>query len=127
LLGGPTVLVVDDNLSILEALGVALDDEFNVRFARSIYEAIREAGKNDVRVLLLDDDLGHESGVDALNLLHLLFPKTRIYVTGALTRLLDYETLLANGATGTLPKPWNVEHLRATVRAGCIRRAGANT
>ena len=65
------VLLVDDDVSVLESLGQALQEEnFQVVSAASGREALRKFGENRIDVALLDLNLGEESGWDTFERLH---------------------------------------------------------
>ncbi len=66
----PVILLVDDNPSVRHALNRALAfEDFKVVVAANSQEALRGFQENPVDVVLLDQDLGPESGWDTLELL----------------------------------------------------------
>ena len=116
--GKGSILVVDDEPSILEAFDMVLGSSFNVRLAGSAEEALATppAAAVGVKVIFLDGILGAGlSGARALPLFRHQFPQASIVFIGALGSL-DAPALRAAGASAILPKPWNITDLLAAAR-----------
>jgi DNA-binding response OmpR family regulator len=116
-----TVLVVDDNEGLQEAVRTVFDDEFEVLACSSGEGAVVLAGgsANGIRVVLLDDQLGSLHGADILPRLKKLLPAASVIMTGSLMQPAQAGLGQYSDVVAVLPKPWNVVELRATVRGLC--------
>lgn len=118
--GRGSILVVDDEPSILEAFDMVLGSSFKVRLASSAEEALATppAAAAGVKVIFLDGILGAGlSGDRALPLFRRQFPQASIVFIGALGSL-TAAALRAAGANLVLPKPWNVSDIRTIAATG---------
>lgn len=80
----PVVLLVDDNASVRQSLIRALSFEnFGVVAAANGGEALRGLGGNAIDVVLLDQDLGRESGWDTLAQLRQMQPGLPVIIMSA--------------------------------------------
>ena len=80
----PVVLLVDDNSSVRQSLTRALSFEnYEVVAAANGAEAMRGLGGNSIDVVLLDQDLGLESGWDLLEQFRKLQPGLPVIIMTA--------------------------------------------
>lgn len=113
----PTVLVVDDEVRSLEALQRVLADEFQVICARDTAEAELVLKGELVEVILCDQRMPGESGVEFLKRVREAWPNViRIIISG----YTDSEDVIAGvneaGIYQYITKPWHPDTLVATVR-----------
>jgi DNA-binding response OmpR family regulator len=116
-----TVLVVDDNEGLQEAIKTVFDDDFEVLASTTGEGAVVLAGGTGtgIRVILLDDQLGGLHGADVLPRLKKLLPGAAVIMTGSLMDPAQAGVGRYKDVVAVLPKPWNVVELRATVRGLC--------
>ncbi len=112
-----TVLVVDDEVRSIEALRRVLADEFEVIGARDAAEAEAVLAGEMVQIILCDQRMPGESGVEFLKRVRDRWPDTiRIIISG----YADSEDVIAGvniaGIYQYVTKPWHPEKLLETVR-----------
>ncbi len=112
-----TVLVVDDELRSQETMRRVLDEEFEVLTASSADEARAILQQQPVAVILCDQRMPGQTGVDFLCEVRETWPDTvRIIVSG----YTDSEDIVAGinhaGIHQFVLKPWLPDHLLDTVR-----------
>lgn len=119
----PTVLVVDDETRSQDALRRTLDDDFAVLTASSAAEARTLLQRHDVAVLLCDQRMPGQTGVEFLKEVRQDWPDVvRIIISG----YTDSEDIITGineaGIYRYVLKPWSPEHLLDTVRTACEAR-----
>lgn len=120
----PAVLLVDDQPEIREVLALGLEDSgFRVLAAGNIADALRLAGPgaSGIQVLVVDSQLGAESGRDLMAQLRVLAPRLAVVVISA------YEAETVRVARNDpslvfLAKPFAVRALVEAVRQALDRR-----
>jgi len=120
----PAILLVDDQPEIREVLALGLEDSgFRVLAAANSSEALRLAGPgaSGIQVLVVDSQLGDESGRDLAAKLRILAPRLAVVVISA------YEAETARVARNDpsvvfLAKPFAVRALVEAVRQALDRR-----
>jgi two-component system, OmpR family, response regulator RegX3 len=118
----PCVLVVEDEPSFADALGIALTREgFQVVVAVDGIEAIERFGDVDPDIVLLDVMLPRMSGVDVCRVLRARSSVPIVMVTARSTEL-DAVVGLEIGADDYVTKPYRLRELVARVRA-VLRRS----
>ena len=117
----PSVLLVDDEKMLLEALRLGLESEYDVELAASAEEAelLLSTGKHDV--VVCDHLMPVEVGLDFLISACRRHPRTkRILVTGYLNpEFLARSTQLA-GLSACLLKPVPIADLKAAIRTALV-------
>ena len=112
----PRVLVIDDDLSLLEAYTVLLDDEFQVYTAATGEEGIALVQRKDIDVLLLDLRLPGMDGLTVLCQLKTLTPSLEILIVTAVDDVRMAVEALRGGAADYLVKPVDNEVLLVKLR-----------
>ncbi len=112
-----TVLIVDDEVRSLEAIQRVLADEFEVICAHNAAEAETVLTGEMVHVVLCDQRMPGESGVEFLKRARNAWPDTvRIIISG----YTDSEDVIAGvnlaGIYQYITKPWHPDNLLETVR-----------
>jgi two-component system response regulator HupR/HoxA len=118
----PTVLVVDDEPRVLDALEAVLAAEFRVLRAESGEHALRNLADTDVAVIVTDYRMPGMTGVELLRGSQDVAPDA---VRILLTAYTDVESLMEAINTGHiyhfLPKPWDPNELLLVVRRAAER------
>ncbi len=113
----PLVLVVDDELRSQEAMRRTLEDDFRVLTAGDTRTARGLLDRHAVAVILCDQRMPGESGVDFLKAVRAQWPEVvRVVISG----YADSEDIIAGvneaGIYQYVLKPWVPQHLLDTVR-----------
>ncbi len=114
-----TILYVDDDVANLTVLQAACADEFDVLTSPSAEVALELMRQREIGVLLVDQRMPGMSGVELFEVVRERYPDTvRILIT-AYSDLSDAINAINRGQIrGYLRKPWDPEHLKATLREG---------
>ncbi len=110
-----TILVVDDELSVLEAFGVVLDGEYKVIMCESGHQALEIAKNASPDLIILDIIMPEIDGIEVLRKLKKMNCPSRVVVlTSARTIKMAVEAMKM-GAYGYITKPLDVEEIRLVV------------
>ncbi|ANJ66833.1 hypothetical protein A9404_05085 [Halothiobacillus diazotrophicus] len=114
----PTLLLVDDEARITRSLKMLFRGEFEVLTTDNGHEAIEMARQQTISVVISDQRMPIMSGVDVLRGIRDVSPNTmRLLLTG----YADLAAVIGSVNEGEifrfLQKPWDVEQIRADVRA----------
>ncbi len=116
----PTVLIVDDESSLLDVMRARLEPDYEVEVANSTAEADVQMGLQRFDVVLVDHLMPGELGLDFLMRVRDHFPQTkRILVTGYLNPDLISRAQTLAELSAYLIKPVTATQLRAAV-AGAL-------
>jgi signal transduction histidine kinase/response regulator RpfG family c-di-GMP phosphodiesterase len=112
----PKVLVVDDEPQILESIRDLLEDDFDVVVIVDPTQAVEFLRDAQVAVILADQRMPKLTGVEFLAKARSMCDAARILITG----YVDIDALIRAVNDGQIhsyvPKPWEPESLRGTVR-----------
>lgn len=112
-----SVLVVEDDPLLAKAIGRALDDEgFAVTMVPGCQAALSRLAAKDIDVLVTDLQLESDTGMDLLESLPTVSPRTRAVLMSGLATARDYERALNLGAVRVLCKPFTPNELIESVR-----------
>lgn len=113
----PTVLLVDDETHSLNAMRMALEDEFDCLTAENAEAAARLMADNYVQVIFCDQRMPGRSGVEFLTEVRERWPETvRIVITGY-TEATDMISAINDaGIYQFLTKPWHPDQLLMVAR-----------
>lgn len=114
----PTLLLVDDEENILNALSRMLRrDGYRILTAKSADEALDILARNDVQVILSDQRMPGASGTEFLSKVKDMYPDTIRMVLSGYTELAAVTAAINQGAIYKfITKPWNDEELRMQIR-----------
>ena len=117
--GRKTILAVDDDPVVLEAVNEVFHSDYNLLLAKDGHEAIEIAAEHDIDVILLDIMM---PGFDGFSTLMLLKDndRTRDIPVIMLTAVGKKEKIIAafrDGAAGYVLKPFKEETLRSKIDA----------
>ncbi len=114
----PTVLLVDDEVRVLEALTRTLEDDFDIRTAETIEEAQLILNKEWIQVILCDQRMPDITGVEFLAIVREQWPEViRMIISG----YTDAEDIIKGvneaGIYQYITKPWHPENLILTLKS----------
>jgi len=114
----PVLLIVDDEARILTALRRVLRSErYEILTAETPAEALQLLDERRVDLVLSDHKMPGMSGLELLARVSRKQPSAgRILITGW-TEEVPPKELAAVGVRALVPKPWDNEELKATLRA----------
>ena len=108
----PTILLVDDEVHSLNAMRMALEDDFECLTALNADEATRLMEENFVQVIFCDQRMPGKTGVDFLKEVRDRWPETvRIIITGYTETSDMIAAINEAGIYQFLTKPWHPDHL----------------
>jgi two-component system response regulator HupR/HoxA len=115
----PSILLVDDERRSLDAMEMALEDEFEVFTAQSAEEALRILEDEWIQVVLCDQRMPGMTGVELLTRMRARWPETiRVIVTGYTDTDDIIKAINEAGIYQFLTKPWHPEQLLMAARSG---------
>lgn len=124
----PTILVADDEPSIVLSLQVLLQKAgYEVRIARNGEEAIQSVAESRPDLILLDAMMPKRDGFDVCQSLRAdpALKDLPILMLTARSRDVERQKGMALGATDYITKPFSTRDLVATVRRYLDAKAGA--
>lgn len=116
----PVIMVVDDELRSQETLRRVLDEEFDVVTASNALEAERLLEGEMVQVILCDQRMPGQTGVEFLSQVRERWPEpVRMIISG----FTESEDIIAGvneaGIYRYITKPWDPDQLLEIVRGRC--------
>lgn len=118
----PRVLVIDDDAGLCAALTVALEDEFAVEIATSGAEGLARLQEEPIPLVLLDIRMPEMPGLEVLRRIHALDPTIAVVMHTVRHEVPVVVRAMQYGAVDYLPKPCDVDALRARLHQA-LRRA----
>jgi len=113
----PTLLLVDDEAHSLNAMRMALEDEFECLTASDADEAARLMEEHDVQVIFCDQRMPGRTGVVFLTEVRDRWPEVvRIIITGFTETGDMIAAINEAGIYQFLTKPWHPDHLLMTAK-----------
>jgi CheY-like chemotaxis protein len=113
----PTILIVDDEPTILRLAAMALSRQARVLTATSGAEGLRLLETEPVDLLLTDYRMPDMTGAELLKRARLTAPSLRCLLSTGFTEEGELRSAIAEGGVGVLYKPWSPTELRAAVTA----------
>jgi len=124
----PTLLLVDDDPSMLSSLGALLrGEDYRILTAASAGEGLERLAQHPVDVILADQRMPGMTGVEFLRTVQRLYPHTvRIVLSGFTAIETAFDALNAGAIDKFLTKPWHDAQLREHVRKAFSHSAMAS-
>ncbi len=119
----PTVLVVEDQLGPRESLRAILQPDYRVLMAMEGEHALHLVEHEPVDVVLLDLRLPGLSGLHVLEKLKALSPSLAVIVVTSYGSAETEREVVRLGTFAYILKPFNVSHLRETVKRAVAHRS----
>lgn len=115
----PAILLVDDEPHSLQAMRMALEDEFDCLTAPDAESALRQMEEEWVQVVICDQRMPGRTGVEFLTDVRERWPETvRIIITGYTDPAAMAQAINAAGIHQFLTKPWHPDQLMMAARNG---------
>jgi CheY-like chemotaxis protein len=112
-----SVLIVDDDAAFRTTIGRDLDEQgFDVRLAQNAHEAGEILAADAIDILLTDLRMPGADGIDLLDRVRTLSPKTRAILMSGFASARDYQRAIECGAVRVLCKPFTSAELLAAIR-----------
>ncbi len=118
-----TVLVVDDEEGVRASFRVLLKDEFTVLEAEDGEQALEVLRRHEVDVVMLDQRLPGEPGIDVLSRIKALDPLVVVVLATAVHDVRTAVEAIKRGAYDYITKPFDVEDIELLVRRALDKRA----
>lgn len=111
----PTILVADDEPSILEVLAVELEESYDVLFARDGLDAIclYEHNMGRVEAIITDLDMPRLNGQLVTEWVHHIRPQLPVIIMSGGVQCADLEELLQSPVVSFLSKPFEPKELES--------------
>lgn len=120
---GRTLLIVDDDEGVREALALVFRAQCDILIADNGKRAIEIASEREIDVAILDIRMPGLSGIDTLRRLKEIDPALEVIMLTAHETLETAREALRSGACDYLSKPYSVDGLREVVSRAFSRRA----
>jgi DNA-binding NtrC family response regulator len=111
-----SILVVDDDRSILKAVSLILDGSYDVRTAENGAGALKLLNDRPSDLTLLDIGLPDTSGIDLLEKIRHAYPEVTVVMVTAVDEVKTVVKALKIGAYDYLVKPIDAQELKLTVK-----------
>ncbi len=116
----PAILVVDDEVRSLESLARILGEDFEVHTSSSVAEANRVLEKEWIQVVLCDQRMPDQSGVEFLKTVRARWPEIiRMIVSGYTDSHDIIDGINDAGIYQYITKPWHPDTLLMTLKNAC--------
>jgi DNA-binding NtrC family response regulator len=118
-----TVLVVDDEEGVRASFRVLLEDECTVLAAEDGEQALEVLRRHEVDVVMLDQRMPGEPGIDVLSRIKALDPSVVVVLATAVHEVRTAVEAIKRGAYDYITKPFDVEDIELLVRRALDKRA----
>ena len=118
-----TVLVVDDEEGVRASFRVLLEDECTVLEAEDGERALEVLRRHEVDVVMLDQRMPGEPGIDVLSRIKALDPSVVVVLATAVREVRTAVEAIKRGAYDYITKPFDVEDIELLVRRALDKRA----
>ena len=118
-----TVLVVDDEEGVRASFRVLLEDECTVLEAEDGEQALEVLRRHEVDVVMLDQRMPGEPGIDVLSRIKTLDPSVVVVLATAVREVRTAVEAIKRGAYDYITKPFDVEDIELLVRRALDKRA----
>ena len=114
------ILVVDDESIIRDLLNdVLVEQNYDVILAKDGLEGLELYKKNEktINIVILDIIMPGMTGKEVFEKIREINDKAKIIITSGYSKQKVTDSLIANGANGFLPKPFNIDKLLGIIKA----------
>jgi DNA-binding NtrC family response regulator len=111
-----SLLIVDDDTSILTALRMVLEGDYFVNTVERGLDALSRLHEKIPDLILLDISLPDMNGIDLLDQIRSLAPETAVILMTASEETQTVNRALELGALGYLVKPMDAKTLKTTLQ-----------
>jgi DNA-binding NtrC family response regulator len=118
-----TVLIVDDEEGVRVSVRAVLEDRCEVLQAATGQEALEILRGHEVDLVMLDQRMPGEGGIDVLPRLMSVDPSIVVVLATAVRDVRMAVEAMRRGAYDYLTKPFDIEEIRLVVRRGLEKRA----
>lgn len=118
----PCVMIVEDDLSLLEAIRMSLETDYAVCTASNGEDAIRLVSEQDPQIVLLDILLPGLDGIEVLRKLKSLKPDAQVIMVTGQDKVRTAVDAMKLGAFDYIHKPFDLQDLRSTVKRAIDQR-----
>lgn len=113
----PRIIVIDDEEGMCWAVARALQEEgYFVRTAPSGPDGLTLVEREGADLVLLDIRMPRMSGLEVLKRIKLLHPAMPVIIMTGFGSMPTALEAIEKGAAGYIPKPFNIDDLKAAVR-----------
>ena len=112
----PSILIIDDDDSLLESYTVLLEDEFHVYTAASGEEGLKILTQEDISILLLDIRLPGMDGMEVLRQAKMIDENVDVIMITAVRNVRVAVDAIKLGAYDYLVKPFEVDEVLSLLR-----------
>jgi DNA-binding NtrC family response regulator len=116
-------MIVDDEVGVRESVRMVLEDTCEVLDAATGEQALDVLRGSEVDLVMLDQRMPGESGIDVLPRLLAVDPSIVVVLATAVRDVRMAVEAMRRGAYDYLTKPFDVEEIRLVVRRGLEKRA----
>ncbi len=110
------ILVVDDDLTICEALKMIFHPRYRVGIAESGEEAIKRLRREEFDLVTLDIDMPGLSGIETLGHIKRRWPQLEVIMVSGHGNLRNAQDSILKGASNFISKPFQVAEVLNVVR-----------
>jgi len=111
----PTILVVDDEESVIESFKLILEDKYNLITATSGKEALEKFEKENVNLVILDILIPDMNGIEILRKLKEMNPNIDIVIVTAVKTVKTAVESIKLGAYDYITKPFDMEEILSII------------
>ena len=105
------ILIIDDEVAICDSLCFTLEDNYDVRGFTDFREGLSYIASNIIDVVLLDLNLGEESGIEVLKQIKLIDTNIQVIIMTAYGSIKTSVQAIKEGASHYITKPLDYEEL----------------
>lgn len=112
----PTVLIVDDDLSVRESFTLVLEEFYHIEMIASGPSALERIKQGDVDLVFLDVRMPGVDGLETLHKIKRLNPHLPVIMVTAAADLDFSKEAIATGAAKYIMKPFEVSEILKTAK-----------
>lgn len=118
----PTILIVDDELSIRDSFSLILSDKYNLIQAASGEVAVEQVKNNSISLVFLDIRMPGMDGIETLKKIKEKSPNTEVIMVTAVNDVQKASEAVKLGAFNYIVKPFDVDKILSLTRETLMRK-----